>query len=262
MIIILSPAKTLDYDSSIPYKFESKAPFFMQEAEILVEVLRRKSLSDIASLMSLSDKLAALNVERFQGWSHLQGDHALLRACIYAYKGDVYEGLRIEDFSEEDLYFADKKIRILSGLYGLLRPLDQIYPYRLEMSTALATNKGQHLYDFWGEKIVEKLNADFAQSESKETVLLNLASNEYFSAINYPSLKAQVIQPVFKDYKNGQYKVISFFAKKARGLMATYIVKNRIQNVDEVKEFNSAGYCFNHALSDQAQWVFTRKSAE
>ena len=220
MIIVLSPAKTLDYESPLVTKKHSE-PLFPDRVAELVDILAAKSPSDLGSLMSISDSLSELNFERYQDWEPtFTPENA--RPAILAFKGDVYHGLNVEEFDARDFNFAQNHLRILSGLYGVLRPLDLMQPYRLEMGSKLANPAGRDLYGYWGDTITERLNADLEGSRPK--ALINLASQEYFGAVNVGKLDARVITPVFKDLKNDHYKVISFFAKNARGRMASWIV--------------------------------------
>jgi cytoplasmic iron level regulating protein YaaA (DUF328/UPF0246 family) len=210
MLMVVSPAKTLDYESELPIQ-ESTQPEMLEESQQLIDQLKKLTPADVASLMKLSDKLADLNVNRFAHWKQpFNADNA--RPAIYAFKGDVYTGLDACAFNKKQMTFAQKHLRILSGLYGLLRPLDLMQPYRLEMGTKFANKKGANLYEFWGDTITDKLNDSLKKGE----VILNLASNEYFKSVNTKSLKGEVVTPVFKDQKNGNYKIISFYAKKAR----------------------------------------------
>lgn len=254
MLMVISPAKTLDYDTP-PVIEQSTQPRFVEHSVELIEVLREKSPQDIAKLMSLSDKLASLNVARYGSWER-ESTPQNAKQALLAFKGDVYTGLNAEDFSSDDFAFAQQHLRMLSGLYGLLRPLDLMQPYRLEMGTKLANPRGKDLYTFWGERISQWLNEDLeAQGDQ---VLLNLASQEYFGAVKPKALNARVIDTVFKDQKNGQYKIISFYAKKARGLMARYVIKERLQDPEGLKDFNLDGYRFDAASSSENQLVFLR----
>ena len=254
MLMVISPAKTLDYDTP-PVIEQSTQPRFVEHSVELIEVLREKSPQDIAKLMSLSDKLASLNVARYGSWER-ESTPQNAKQALLAFKGDVYTGLNAEDFSTDDFAFAQQHLRMLSGLYGLLRPLDLMQPYRLEMGTKLANPRGKDLYTFWGERISQWLNEDLeAQGDQ---VLLNLASQEYFGAVKPKTLNARVIDTVFKDQKNGQYKIISFYAKKARGLMARYVIKERLQDPEGLKDFNLDGYRFDAASSSENQLVFLR----
>lgn len=254
MLMVISPAKTLDYDTP-PVIEQSTQPRFVEHSVELIEVLREKSPQDIAKLMSLSDKLASLNVARYGSWER-ESTPQNAKQALLAFKGDVYTGLNAEDFSTDDFAFAQQHLRMLSGLYGLLRPLDLMQPYRLEMGTKLANPRGKDLYTFWGERISQWLNEDL--QDQGDQVLLNLASQEYFGAVKPKALNARVIDTVFKDQKNGQYKIISFYAKKARGLMARYVIKERLQDPEGLKDFNLDGYRFDAASSSEKQLVFLR----
>ncbi len=227
----------------------------MQQSKILIEQLRQLSPPELAHLMGISDKLADLNFGRYLTWQE-QSTRENARPAILAFKGDVYQGLEAEDFSESDFDYAQQHLRILSGLYGLLRPLDLLQPYRLEMGTKLVTERGKNLYEFWGDQITEALNDQLVRSQS--SVLLNLASNEYFSAVRPRQLKAEVISPVFKDCKSGQYKVISFFAKKARGRMSRWIIQNRVENREQLRDFNLDGYSYSESESTANKPTFLR----
>lgn len=254
MILVLSPAKSLDFETAAKTEKFGQPPF-LDESEVLVDQLKELEPSALASLMSLSEKLAVLNSNRFLAWQRPFTPKNSKQALL-AFNGDVYEGLAADTLSEEALAWADGHLRILSGLYGLLKPLDLIQPYRLEMGTKLSGSHGKNLYQFWGDKITEKLNETLATHETP--LLINLASNEYFKSIKAKQLNGEVITPVFKDRKNGQYKVISFYAKKARGMMAAYIIKNRIEMPEQIKAFDSAGYLFSEEESTQKEWVFLR----
>jgi cytoplasmic iron level regulating protein YaaA (DUF328/UPF0246 family) len=255
MLIVVSPAKTLDYESPlVTHKFTQ--PELVDYSKQLIEVCRQLTPADVASLMKVSDKIADLNVGRFQEWSEeFTPDNA--RQAILAFKGDVYTGLEAETLNDDDFDYAQKHLRMLSGLYGLLKPLDLMQPYRLEMGTKLANDKGTNLYQFWGNVITDKLNEAIAAQG--DNVLINLASNEYFKAVKPKNLDAQVITPIFKDGKNGQYKVISFYAKKARGMMARYIIENRIESVADLTKFDVAGYYFVEEESTPTDLVFKRE---
>lgn len=255
MLIVVSPAKTLDYESALPALPELTRPDFLADSAELIAILADFTPAEIASLMSLSDKLAALNVARYQTWRPGY-DLPEARPAAFAFKGDVYTGLEIERFSAADLGQAQAHLRILSGLYGLLRPLDLMLPYRLEMGTELVNGRGRNLYAFWGDQITEALNA--ALAAQGDDILVNLASNEYFKAVNARKLQGRIVTPHFRDEKNGQYKVISFFAKKARGRMAAWLLQNRIGSPDDMQAFDVDGYAFNAALSRGDDLVFTR----
>ena len=254
MIVLISPAKTLDFSSPLATDKHSDARF-IDSSQALINQLRQLSTPEISELMKLSDKLSELNHHRYQLWQH-KHDTTNSRQAILAFKGDVYLGLQADKFNTQDFQFAQQHLRILSGLYGLLRPLDQIQPYRLEMGTALATANGKNLYEFWGDKLTRQLSKDIIAANAK--AVINLASNEYAKAIQFRQLPLPVISPVFKDEKNGQLKIISFFAKKARGLMSAFIIKNRLQSPTDILEFDADGYRYNKALSSPEQPVFIR----
>lgn len=258
MLLVVSPAKTLDYESEIPLDESAFThPTMLEDSQELVDQLKEYTPAQIGTLMKLSDKLAVLNSTRFEQWKKpFTVQNA--RPAVYAFKGDVYTGLDAYSLTKQDMAFAQKHLRLLSGLYGLLKPLDLMQAYRLEMGTKLDNPRGKDLYAFWGEKITDALNGDL---KAKGDVLINLASNEYFKSVKKKSLNAEIVTPVFKDEKNGQYKVISFFAKKARGMMAAYIIKNRIKKPEDIKSFDVAGYKFNAAASSETEWVFMRSEA-
>jgi len=255
MLHLISPAKTLDFDTA-PAIEEHSQPQFLDHSSELIEQLRELSPTDVSQLMAISEKLGELNARRFQDWQ-LPFNPRNAKQAVLAFKGDVYTGMQAELFSQQDFGFAQQHLRILSGLYGLLRPLDLIQPYRLEMGTGFANRRGKNLYHFWGDLITGQLNRELQARRGK--VLVNLASNEYWSSVNPRKLDAEVITPVFKDRKNGTYKIISFFAKKARGMMSAYIIQNQMQDVDALKGFDTAGYRFNAELSNAGEWVFTRE---
>ena len=257
MLITLSPAKTLDFDKQTLTR-KHTTPIFLDDSSELVESLRGYSPKRLATLMGMSDKLAALNHERFSSWS-LPFTTANAKQAVLTFNGLAYEGLDADSYSAADFTTAQKSLRILSGLYGILRPLDLIQPYRLEMGTKLKNSRGKNLYEFWGTSITEALNKDLARS--KNPVLVNLASVEYFKSIQPALLKAQIVTPTFKEQKNGTFKQVTFFAKKARGLMTSFIIQNQLEDVEDIKTFNLEGYRFNMALSEEDDWVFTRKSS-
>lgn len=258
MLLVISPAKTLDYDTP-PVTARFTLPQHLDHAQELIGQLRQMSPQQIGELMHLSDKLAALNVARYGSW-HPDFTPANAKQALLAFKGDVYTGLAAEDFSEDDFDFAQQHLRMLSGLYGVLRPLDLMQPYRLEMGTRLANARGANLYDFWGERISGWLNE--ALAAQGDDILLNLASNEYFSAVKRKALKARVIDTEFKDLKSGQYKIISFYAKKARGLMARYVIRERIRDPEQLKAFDYEGYRYSAEQSRPDSLVFLRDHAE
>ena len=250
MLIVISPAKKLDYSSPIEAPMLSQ-PALLDHAQELSQGLKTLAPQDVSSLMGLSDKLGALNYERFQEWqTPFNRDNA--RAAVLAFKGDVYQGLDADSMSADDLHWAQEHLRILSGLYGVLRPLDLMQAYRLEMGTKFANPRGADLYQFWGDIITAELNT------VQTSVLVNLASNEYFKSVHKKDITARIVTPVFMDKKDDKYKIISFYAKKARGLMSRYIIQNRITDVGKIKQFDSDGYRYNAALSEQDQFVFVR----
>ncbi len=257
MLVVISPAKTLDYESPLTTKTHT-LPAFLDDAETLVNELRGLSPLQVSELMGISAQLGDLNFGRYLNWQRpFDLDNA--RQAVLAFKGDVYLGLHAQALNQKDLQWAQNHLRILSGLYGLLRPLDLMQPYRLEMGTRFPNSRGANLYQFWGEKITEELNA--TMQRLKQPVLVNLASNEYFRAVRTERLAADVITPVFKDWKAGKYKVVSFYAKRARGLMSRYIIKNRLQKVEDIKGFDGDGYAYHDGLSSAREWVFVRKPA-
>lgn len=253
MIIVISPAKTLDFETT-PVTKTFSTPRFLDDSCELVEQLKLLEPHDISTLMSISPKLGELNADRFQRWQ-IPFTPNNAKQALLAFKGDVYTGLDAETFAEDDFQFAQSHLRILSGLYGVLKPLDLIQPYRLEMGTKFKNERGANLYHFWGTTLTESLNQEL---EADDNVLVNLASNEYFKSVKAKSLSARMITPAFKDMKNGQYKMISFYAKKARGLMAAYIIKNKITDIEALKEFDLEGYRYNPEMSKGDDWVFTR----
>lgn len=255
MLVVVSPAKNLDFESELPTSQYSQ-PQFLEHSQELIDICKTFSPADVASLMKVSDKIAGLNVARFGEWQQpFTPENA--RPAVLAFNGDVYTGLEASTFSEQNFNFAQQHLKILSGLYGLLKPLDLMQAYRLEMGTKLENNRGNNLYKFWGDIITNELNA-CAKDQSSD-VLVNLASNEYFKSVNKKLLAPTIITPNFKDWKNGQYKMISFFAKKARGLMARYIIENEITDVEQLKAFDVAGYQYSPELSKANDWIFTRK---
>lgn len=255
MIVVISPAKTLDFET-VATTSEFTQANLLAESQLLINRCKSLSMQDVASLMKVSDKIAGLNVARFGEWKTPLSLENNAKQCLFAFKGDVYTGLEAETLAENTLQYTQQNLRILSGLYGLLRPLDLMLAYRLEMGTRLDNQRGINLYQFWGDLITEQLNANLMTQES--THLVNLASNEYFKAVKVKSLKATVITPIFKDQKNGQYKVISFYAKKARGLMARYIMENEITDIEQLKDFSAAGYYFVETASTETELLFQR----
>lgn len=259
MIIVLSPAKSLDYETP-PHVSTHTVPQFVDDAAELIDGLRELSPAQVGSLMSISDQLAALNVTRYADWN-ARFDTSNAKQAVLAFNGDVYEGLAARTLSATQLDFAQKHLRILSGLYGVLRPLDLLQPYRLEMGTRFANKRGRDLYAFWGERVTQTINASLAEHAETRRVLVNLASEEYFKVIKRRLVAAPVITPVFEDWKSGKYKIISFYAKRARGLMARYAIERGVTDVQQLKDFDSEGYAFDHTVSNDALWVFRRRVA-
>jgi cytoplasmic iron level regulating protein YaaA (DUF328/UPF0246 family) len=260
MIIVLSPAKSLDYETPSHVK-KHTIPDFVDDASELIGGLRRLSPQQIATLMSISDPLAQLNFERYAEWSPEFGTHNAKQAVL-AFNGDVYEGFDAKTLSSADLDYAQKHVRVLSGLYGLLRPLDLLQPYRLEMGTRFANARGKDLYAFWGERITRALNVQLKKNAGAASVLVNCASGEYFRSVKPKLLDAPVITPVFEDWKGGRYKVISFHAKRARGLMARYAVENRFDTPEALQGFDAEGYAFDAEASNDSNYVFRRRVAD
>ncbi|MBC3346318.1 peroxide stress protein YaaA [Pseudomonas sp. SWRI196] len=257
MLMVISPAKTLDYETA-PATERFTQPQYLDHSQALIEQLRELSPAQISELMHVSDKIGGLNAARFGSWTPAFTP-ANAKQALLAFKGDVYTGLDAQSFAEADFDYAQEHLRMLSGLYGLLRPLDLMQPYRLEMGTKLANARGKDLYAFWGPRISEWLNE--ALAEQGDDILLNLASNEYFSAVKRSVLKARVIDTEFKDLKNGQYKIISFYAKKARGLMSRFVIQERINDPAALKQFDAHGYRFNAQQSSADKLVFLRDHA-
>lgn len=255
MLILLSPAKSLDYETPVEGISHTQPQFVSQSAQ-LIEVLKTQSPAQIASLMDLSDNLAALNVARYEAWRP-KFTAKNSKQAILAFNGDVYDGLDAKTLKGKDLDWAQEHVCILSGLYGVLRPLDWMQAYRLEMGTALANPRGKNLYQFWDSSIAAYLNDRL--NKDKAPVVINLASQEYFKAVDTKVLKARIIECVFEDYKGGKYKVISFFAKRARGLLARYAIQMQIKNPEKLKDFNSDGYGFVADASSENRWVFRRR---
>jgi cytoplasmic iron level regulating protein YaaA (DUF328/UPF0246 family) len=255
MLVVVSPAKTLDYETAPKTKVNT-VPDYLDDSQELINRLRRLSSLDIAELMKVSKNIADLNFDRYEAWNKKFSEKNAKQAAL-AFKGDVYTGLDAESFSAADFKFAQKHFRILSGLYGLLRPLDLMQPYRLEMGTKLETDRGRNLYEFWGSTITEGLNKQLKKTRSK--YLINLASNEYFKSVKAKELEAEIITPEFKEYKNGDYKMIGIYAKKARGMLSRYIIQNKLDDPEDIKQFAEEGYRFNKSLSSGNKWVFTRR---
>ena len=255
MIALIAPAKRLDYDSDLSVEDFSIAEH-LKESKKLIKELQKKSPEDLSSLMGLSENLSILNFERNMNWQVPKKPSNEVRQAIFAFKGDVYIGLDSETLSKSDIKYAQKNLAILSGLYGLLKPLDLMYPYRLEMGTKMKNENGKNLYEFWGNKITTSINALAKKNNSKG--IINLASVEYFSSVKTENLDLPVYSPVFKDFKNGKYKIISFFAKKARGSMARFVIQNKIKNPADLNKFNLDGYKYSAKDSSEYSPVFLR----
>ena len=254
MIILLSPAKTLDFENPAEEKTCTE-PEFLSLSKNLIAGLSKMSNEEISKLMGISDKLAALNSERYKSWN-VKHESKNSKQAILAFKGDVYEGMKAWDYTKEDFIYAQKNLRMLSGLYGLLRPLDLIQPHRLEMGTVYANPAGKDLYAFWGDRLCNTLNRELKASGSR--FLINLASQEYFKSTQPKNLEGEIVSPIFKDEKNGKFKIISFYAKKASGMMASHLIKNRIDSIDGLRKFNNSGYQFESSESTDLQPVFLR----
>jgi hypothetical protein len=255
MLILLSPAKTLDFESPAITDMVSE-PDFAAESEILIKKLSTFSAGALAELMDISPALAELNFERYQSLDRHRAD-VLSKQAILTYIGEAFRGLNAASMNDDDFEFAQSHLRILSGMYGMLRPLDLIQPHRLEMATKLRIEKFTNLYQFWGDKITAKLNEDLASND----FVVNLASDEYFKSVNLNKLKSKVITPIFKDFNKGSYKVVIMYAKNARGAMTNYIIKNQISNPEDIKSFDLNGYRFRQEISEGGNWVWTRGSA-
>ena len=255
MFFVLSPAKNLNEKDPSPVS-SFTLPDLLPEAEILMQELRQLAPQQIAELMHVSDKIALLNAERNAAW-HTPFTPENAKQAVFMFNGDVYEGIAADTLKPEQIDYLQQHVRLLSGLYGVLRPLDLMQPYRLEMGTAFANSRGKNLYEFWGDKITDLLNQTLKQADSD--VLINLASQEYFKSDNTKKLNARLITPIFKDEKNGKYKIISFYAKRARGLMVRYAAEHGITEPEMLKNFDYEGYSFNEAASNEAEWVFMRE---
>ncbi|MAI87112.1 MAG: peroxide stress protein YaaA [Candidatus Marinimicrobia bacterium] len=257
MLTVLSPAKKLSKECFVKTDLY-QSPQFLKESKGLVKELKKMAPLDLMSLMGISENLAELNWERMQQWNEIFKPENS-REAIFSFMGDTYSGLDADSLGTQELDFAQSNIRILSGLYGVLRPLDLMKPYRLEMGTKFANKRGKNLYEYWNDSLANHIKKEL--TTHKENVVLNCASLEYFKVIDRPSLDINVITPQFKDMKNGQYKMISFFAKKARGMMARFIIQNQIEHVDDILTFDLGGYSYNQSLSTPNQPVFTRSQS-
>ncbi len=255
MIAVISPAKNLDEKSEIP-SLKTTEPYFLKDSEQIMGTLRKKKVPTLAKLHGISRALAEMNYGRNQIWTS-EMDPESTRPAIRMFRGDVYQGMMPWDWDKDDYEFAQDHLRILSGLHGLLRPMDRIKPYRLEMGTKIKIGRKKNLYDFWGDSVTEKINE--ALRETGSDTLVNLASKEYFAAVKPEKVNGRVIEISMKEYRNGQYKFINFLGKKARGYAAAFMVKNRIKNAEELKEFNTEGYTYNPEISTENYWVFTRE---
>lgn len=255
MLMVVSPAKALDETTPVQTDLHTEC-VFLDQAERLIDELQQIGPVEVGQLMNISDKLSELNYERFQAWQRPFPANKAKQAA-WLFKGDVYQGLDAYSLTEQGIAYLQAHLRILSGLYGVLKPCDDMLPYRLEMGTKFVNQRGKNLYEFWGSQITDLFNTELAEQPSQ--TLVNLASNEYFKAVNKRDLKGRVITPIFKDWKGGKYKIISFYAKKARGLMARYAADNQIENVEDLKFFDIDGYKFDPEMSSETDWVFTRK---
>ena len=257
MLYLISPAKNLNEQTeTTPHTYTQ--PALLDQAEILMQDVRPLTPQHIAELMHVSDKIALLNTERNQNW-HTPFTPNNAKAALFMFNGDVYDGIGARELDATQIQYLQHHLRILSGLYGLLRPLDLMQAYRLEMGTALINSRGKNLYDFWGDIITHHINDTLAATSDR--LIINLASQEYFKAIQPKKLNARIITPVFQDEKAGKYKIISFYAKRARGLMVRYTAQHAIQNAEQLKQFDSAGYTYNPAASSENEWIFQRSEA-
>ena len=254
MLILISPSKTLDFGKPADFHLSTQ-PEFVKEASMLIRPLRKLSVDQLMVLMNISPKLAQLNQERYFLWRPEFTPTTALQA-LFAFRGDVYAGLDADSMTDQEIIMAQEKLRILSGLYGVIRPLDLIRPYRLEMGTTLAVRKNRNLYEFWQKKITARIREDLNRSNSN--LLINLASVEYFKAVDQKKLKAEIVTPEFREGKNGTYQMVSFFAKKARGMMTRFILQHGIEEEEHLRAFDSEGYCYNSRLSEKGRPVFTR----
>jgi len=254
MLIVISPAKTLNMEVPAPSDFYT-TPQYLEKSQQIINTIKKKNIKKLEELMGISTQLAQLNYERFQKWHYPYTPYEAKQA-VFAFRGDVYTGIDIDTFSTEQLVYTQDHLRILSGLYGVLKPMDLILPYRLEMGTHLSVGRKKNLYEFWDHLITDDVKK--AITSQNDDILINLASNEYYKSIDKKKLNAQIITPVFKDFKNGQYKMISFFAKKARGMMSRFILQNKLTKVEDLKHFEEEGYFFNDKLSTETSPTFTR----
>ena len=254
MIITLSPSKGQDFESPTPSSIHT-IPDQLKDSQLLINEAKKLDVNEVRELMDVSENISALNVDRFKQWK-IPFDTKNAKPALFAFKGDVYSGIEKEKYSDKDLAYAQDHLRILSGLYGALRPMDLIQPYRLEMKTRLENPRGQNLYQFWGDRITQKLNESLESQTEK--ILVNLASNEYFKSVKPKKLDGRLLTVNFKEDKDGKSRVISVFAKKARGMMADFILRNRIEHAEDIKDFGSGGYKYSAKDSTENNWVFTR----
>ena len=254
MIVLMNSSKTLDFESPVG-KLKHSAPEFVKDSQQLVDKLHRLSESEFSKLLKISENLTKLNIKRYAKWQ-IKAEGSASKQALLAFRGDIYSGMEVDNYKVEEFEFAQNHVRILSGLYGILRPLDLIQPYRLEMATKLATARGKDLYQFWGTKINESINK--LLKREKSGVLINLCSMEYFKSIKPASLDATVVTPVFKEYRNGTYRFVTLYAKKARGMMCNFIIRNCLKDVNDLKSFNVEGYRYNNNISSDHEWAFTR----
>jgi len=254
MLITLSPSKGQDFTEE-PLSKKHTKPVDLKDSELLIKALRKIKSKKLQEMMTISENIARLNVERYKTFT-TPFTTKNARQAIFAFKGDVYSGLQLESFNEDDYAYAQDHLRILSGLYGCLRPMDLIQPYRLEMKTKLENDRGDNLYQFWDDRITKSINKEL--KKQKEPVLVNLASNEYFKSVKPKLLEGRLLNINFKETKAGKTRVIAIFAKRARGMMADYIIRNRVEKPEDLKKFKSGGYKFNKSLSDDKQWTFER----
>ena len=254
MIITLSPSKGQDFETATPSKLFT-LPEQLDDSQLLINEAKKLDMESVRKLMSVSENISNLNVQRFQDWT-LPFDEKNAKAALYAFKGDVYSGIQKDTYNDNDLEYAQDHLRILSGLYGALRPMDLIQPYRLEMKTKLANPRGDNLYQFWGERITEKLNESLQNQEEK--TLVNLASNEYYKSVKPKLIDGNILNISFKEEKDGKSRILAVYAKKARGMMTDFILRNRIERAEDIKDFGTANYSFSKAESEDNHWVFSR----
>ena len=258
MIITLSPSKGQDFETATPSKLFT-LPEQLDDSQILINEAKKLDMESVRELMSVSENISKLNVQRFQDWQ-LPFNTNNAKAALFAFKGDVYSGIRKDEYDDGDLAYAQDHLRILSGLYGALRPMDLIQPYRLEMKTRLDNPRGENLYQFWGERITEKLNESLQNQEEK--TLVNLASNEYYKSVKPKLIDGNILNISFKEVKDGKSRILAVYAKKARGMMADFIIRNRIESPEGIQDFDTAGYQYDPTLSTKDKWVFERQQPE